>query len=92
MECSIAGASVMLQGITLDQDTAEQLRLELAEKRGSNSSKSGGKARGPVDSGKGVRVQVSRAGANCKIGCETSRGLFACAYSPIFLAAGWQGV
>lgn len=54
----------MLQGITLDQDTAEQLRLELAEKRGSNSSKSGGKARGPVDSGKGVRVQVSCAGAN----------------------------
>lgn len=47
-----------LQGITLDQDTAEQLRLEMADKRG--GSKSGGKPRGPIDSGKGVRIQGGR--------------------------------
>jgi hypothetical protein len=42
--------------MTLDKDTAEQLRKEMESKKG--SSKSGGKARGPVDSGKGVRIQV----------------------------------
>lgn len=45
-----------VQAMTLDKDTAEQLRKEMESKKG--SSKSGGKARGPVDSGKGVRIQV----------------------------------
>jgi hypothetical protein len=44
--------------MTLDKDTAEQLRKEMANKQGSGSSKAGGKKRGPQDSGKGVRIQV----------------------------------
>jgi hypothetical protein len=44
--------------MTLDKDTAEQLRKEMANKQGNGSSKAGGKKRGPQDSGKGVRIQV----------------------------------
>jgi hypothetical protein len=44
-----------LQAIQLDQETAEKLRAELASRE---PGKQGGKRRGPVDSGKGVRVQV----------------------------------
>lgn len=47
-----------VQAMTLDQETAEQLRKEMASKKGSSDGKSGGKKRGPVDSGKGVRIQV----------------------------------
>jgi len=62
---------LLLQGITLDQDTAEQLRLEMADKRG--GSKSGGKPRGPIDSGKGVRIQV-RACGNCSSDLAQQQG------------------
>lgn len=64
----LAGAysrSGALQAMTLDKEKAEQLRKEMANKQG--SSKSGGKARGPVDSGKGVRIQVKlTAAAACQ--------------------------
>lgn len=56
--------------MTLDQETAEQLRKEAADKKG--SSKSGGKARGPVDSGKGVRIQVTNHSWGCVPGAETA--------------------
>lgn len=42
--------------MSLDAEQAERLRLEMEAKR-SGSSKAG-KQRGPVDSGKGVRIQV----------------------------------
>lgn len=44
-----------MQGMSLDAETAERLRVEMESKRGSSK---GGKHRGPVDSGKGVRIQV----------------------------------
>ena len=46
-----------LQGMSLDAETVERLRLEMESKRGSGKA---GKHRGPVDSGKGVRIQVRR--------------------------------
>jgi hypothetical protein len=47
----------LLQAVSLDAETAEKLRAEMESKR--SSSGKGGKGRGPVDSGKGVRIQVS---------------------------------
>jgi hypothetical protein len=46
-----------VQACTLTSEEAEKLRAEMESKKG----RAGGKARGPVDSGKGVRIQVSSA-------------------------------
>lgn len=58
---------IRVQAMTLDKETAEQLRKEMESKKGSSSGKSGGKARGPVDSGKGVRIQVRAAGSRAAV-------------------------
>lgn len=92
-----AGLSLthLVQAMTLDKDTAEQLRKEMESKK-QGSSKLGGKARGPVDSGKGVRIQVRplAAGQQLLSVAHTSgafvRGLtHVCV---VALAAGWARV
>lgn len=45
-----------IEAVQLDHETAERLRLEAEERRA--NAKISGKSRGPVDSGKGVRVVV----------------------------------
>ncbi|WIA12111.1 hypothetical protein OEZ85_012185 [Tetradesmus obliquus] len=44
-----------IKAVSLDAETAEKLRAEMESKR--STSGKGGKGRGPVDSGKGVRIQ-----------------------------------
>jgi hypothetical protein len=53
----------LINGLTLDPEEAERLRADV-EARLAGGSNAGGKKRGPVDSGKGVRVQV-RARQHC---------------------------
>lgn len=50
--------------MSLDAETAERLRLEMEAKRGSGKT---GKQRGPVDSGKGVRIQVIYAAERTRV-------------------------
>lgn len=52
--------SERLAAVQLDEETAEKLRLEMEQKRVAAGPKkpTAAKKRGPIDSGKGVRVQV----------------------------------
>jgi hypothetical protein len=58
----VGGDPPPAQGITLDHEKAEQLRADLEAKRKEAKATASAKTRGPVDSGKGVRIQVGWAG------------------------------
>jgi hypothetical protein len=51
-----------IKAIQLDEETAEKLRQQANARLG--SSEKHGKKRGPVDSGKGVRIQVCATAAS----------------------------
>lgn len=75
-DCSSAlfDRTARLQAVALDSETAEKLRAEMESKRSTTSK--GGKGRGPIDSGKGVRIQVGPAG--CKPGSQWQQTVHCC--------------